>query len=113
MPLRVDGVVEAPRPVVHPPAREHLERELPLLLPREVAVETGVVDRLPDSRDERHELGLQAGEDRSHVRRLHAALVIVEEDVVGVVERLVTRDVLLDELEPVLEMRAEDLVIRG
>jgi hypothetical protein len=39
--------------------------------------------------------------------------VIVEENVVRVVVWLVARDVRPDELEPMLEMRAEDLVIRG
>src|SRR6266702_2578168 len=71
------------------------------------------VRRLSDFADERYELVLQAGEDRSDVRRPHAPLVIVEEDVVRVVERLVTGDVLARELEPPLEVRAEDLVVRG
>ena len=45
-------------------------------------------------------------------RRPHARLVVVEERVVRIVERLVARDVLARELEPPLEMRAEDLVVR-
>ena len=110
---RVDGVVEPPRLVVHPPARQHLERELSLSLRREVAVQARVAHRLADFADERYELVLQAGEDRSDVCRPHAPLVIVEEDVVRVVERLVTGNVLARELEPPLEVRAEDLVVRG
>ena len=100
--------------VVHPPARKHLERELALTLRREVAAEARVVDRLPDTGDERHEHVLQAGEDDSTSAVLMPWLVVVEEDVVRVVVRLVTRDVLAARArDPVLEMRTEDFVVDG
>ncbi len=61
----------------------------------------------------RHEHVLQAGEDRCDLGRSHAPLVVVEERVVRVVERLVTRHVLLRQRDPAFEVRAEDLVVGG
>ena len=109
---RVHRVVEPPRLVVHPPAGEHLERERALPIDREVAADGRVVDRLPETRDERHEDLLQPREDRRHVGSRHARLVVVEQDVVGVLERCETVGVPLCELEPALEVRAEELEVR-
>ena len=57
-------------------------------------MQAGVVDRLPEPGDERDEHLLQAGEDHLDLGGLHARLVVVEEDVVRIVVRLVARDVL-------------------
>ncbi len=78
---------------------------------REVAADGRVVDRLPEPRDERHEHLLQPREDRRHVGGRHARLVVVEQDVVGVLERCETVGVPLYELEPALEVRAEELEV--
>ena len=78
---RVDGVVEPPGLVVHPPRLEHVERE------RALAVD-GVAPRgtsrrwLPELCDHLHEPVAQAIEDDLDFGGLHARLVIVEERVV-------------------------------
>ena len=105
------GVVEAPRLVVHPPRREHLERERALAIDRVVAEEARVVDRLAEPRDHLHEAVAQTVEDDLDLGGLHAGLVVVEQRVVRIVVRLVAGDVLAGQLDQPLELRPEDLVV--
>ena len=92
---RVNRVVEAPGTVVHPPRREHLERERALALDVVVAEEARIVDRLAETGDHLDEAVAQAVEDDLDLGGLHARLVIVEHRVVRIVVRRVTGDVLV------------------
>ena len=91
---RVDGVVEAPGLVVHPPRPKHLEREGTLTLNVVITEETRVVDRLAEPSNHLHEPVAEPVEDDLDLGGLHAGLVIVEHRVVRIVVRLVAGDVL-------------------
>ena len=110
---RMDRVVEAPRLVVHPPRLDDRERHSPLRRPREGAVQARVVDRfvVGDGADHRHEAFLEPVEDRLHLGRLHARLVVVEHDVVGIAIVVEARDVAPPQLEVPLEVREHDRVV--
>ena len=62
-------------------------------------------------RDELDQLGLEPVEDRAHLRRLHAGLEVVQEDVVRVVRRWEAVEVALLELEDAVEPRTEGGVV--
>ena len=79
---RVDGRIEPPRALVEADPAQELLEELLLHGDRIVAVEERVVGRLARGRDDRCQLGAQHVEDRGHLGRLHAGLVLVEERVV-------------------------------
>ena len=91
------------------------EREAPLRVPREMAAEAGIVDRIGvrDRAQPRNERGLQRVEDLLDLDGLHAGLVVVEDDVVRVAVRLEARDVALAQLEVPLEVRQHDRVVLG
>ncbi len=100
-------------PALEPEAAEDGLLELLLGREWEVPVQERVVDllcgRLGDERDEPF---LQLGEDLPHLGRLHAALEVVEESVVGLVH-VEERRVLAAELDVPLEMRQEEREVRG
>ena len=60
-----------------------------------------------DLGDQRHELLLQLVEDRPNLRRLHARLEVVEQDVIGLVEVVEALDVAAPQLDRVLEVGEE------
>ena len=108
---RVDGIVEPPGLVVHPPRLEHVEREGALAIDGVGAEEARVVDRLPETCDHLHEPVAEAIEDDLDFGGLHAGRVIVEQRVVRIVVRLVTGDVLARQLDQPVELRPEELVV--
>ena len=92
---------------------DDLARHRFLLVLRERAGERAVVVavELPRLGDERHELFLHPIEDDANLRRLHAALVVVEQHVVGLVGLGEQLDVAAAQLHVVLEVRAERLEV--
>ena len=108
---RMRGLVDAPFVVGEAERAEDRALDLLLLRDGEVAGERGVVDRIDpfrDGGDERDEPGLELVEHGSHLGRLDAGLEVVEERVVGLVDRLEAFDVPLLELDGMLEMRQEE-----
>ena len=107
---RMHRLVEPPGRAVHPPPLEHGEREPPLRLAREAAREARVVDRVGvgDRPDHRQERCLEPVEDHLDLDRLHAGLVVVEDDVVRVAVVVEAGDVLAAQLEVPLEVREHE-----
>ena len=62
--------------------------------------------------DQRHQLGLQLGEQRGHLGRLHPRLVVIEQRVVGAVEAVEAGDVAPGQLEVALEVGLERREVR-
>ncbi len=110
---RVHGRIETPGPFAVPEEVDDLARERLLLVRGERAGEGAVVlaPELPGLGDERDELLLEPVEDAAHLRRLHPALVVVEQDVVLLVCLGEELDVAAAELEVALEERAEGRVV--
>ena len=107
---RVDGLVEPPRVGGEAEVLEDLALDALLRVDREVAGQERVVDgvrTLGDLGDERDEALLQLVEHRAHLGRLHARLVVVEEEVVVLVGGLEALDVLPAQLDHLLEVRLE------
>ena len=104
---RMLGRVDAPRVGAVAEHVDDLVVERDLLVEREVAGEERVVDlAAAQLRDQRHELGLDLGEDARHLGRLHLRLEVVEQDVVRLVRRLEALDVAAAQLDVALEQRA-------
>ncbi len=107
---RMHGLVEPPGVGGEAEVGEDLALHVLLGVDRELTGQERVVDRvvaLGDLGDQRHEACLQLVEDRPHVGRLHARLVVVEEDVVVLVGRLEAVHVLPSELDHLLQVRLE------
>ena len=103
-------LVEPPGRAIHPPPLEHGHREPPLRLAREASREARIVDRVGvgDRPDHRQERRLELVEDHLDLDRLHARLVVVEDDVVRVAVVVEAGDVLAPQLEVPLEVREHE-----
>ena len=104
------GLVEPPGVGGEAEVLEDLPLHVLLGVDRELALEARVVDgaiALGDLGDERHEAGLQLVEHRAYLRRLHARLEVVEQEVVVLVGGREALDVLLPQIDHLLEVRLE------
>ena len=107
---RMRGEVDPPGGRVVPEGLDDRDDERLLALDRELRVEARGVNRarvLDSSGDQRYLPLLETVERRPHLGGLHALLVVVEQDVVGLLRRLEAVDVGVRELDVPLEVGQE------
>ena len=107
------GAVEAEGRGVEAKCRHRGEADRTLPVLRERPVADPVAGSVARRSDQRLELVPEPLEDVPHLGRRRARLEVVEEDVVGVGDRLEARDVLALQLELPVEPRSEGGVVVG
>ena len=105
--------VEPPLVVGEAEAPDDVEAESPLEVGVEVVLQKRVVDTscLADLLDQRAQVLLQTVEDLAHLGGLHPGLVVVQEDVVGLVGGVEALDVAVLQLQVLLEVRQHRRVV--
>ena len=105
---RVHGRIEPPRLVVEAEGTRDFELEELLCVEVEIVIRCSAASARGDLLHERRLMLLQVVEQPADVFRLHAALVVVEHDVVRLVADFEAVDVLLAQVEVLAEHRQEE-----